>query len=152
MDTKNDAVVKTLNELIQLDFDAIEAYELAIAKLESAGYRNPLTRFSEDHRRHVRELSLLVQGYLGKPATGPDLKRLLTKGKVFIADLFGDDKAILMAMYANEKVTNKAYEAALEGIGEGKPEARVQLESNLADERRHRAWLEQAIEQEKAAA
>lgn len=152
MDTNNDDVVKKLNELIKLDFDAIEAYEVAIEKLESQPYREQLTQYLEDHRRHINDLSALVLGYGGTAATGPDLKRLLTKGKVVIADLIGDDQAILSAMHLNEEITNKAYDAALSHIGNVKSETRVALQSNLADERRHRAWLEQQIKKEKAAA
>ncbi len=45
----------------------------------------------------------------GNPADGGDLKQILTKGKVVIAELGGDD-AILKAMKMNEEVTNKSYE------------------------------------------
>jgi len=152
METKNDDVVDKLNSLIKLDFDAIEAYEAAIEKIETPTYREQLSRYCDDHLRHVRELSAIVSEYGGTAATGPDIKRLLTKGKVVIADLIGNDQAILTAMYANEEITNKAYEAALSNLDNVKPETRAQLESNLADERGHRAWLDQQIEKEKATA
>ncbi len=152
MSNVNENVVKKLNNLIQLDFDAIEAYEAAMSKLENDATREQLAKFCEDHDRHVRELSALVDGYGGVAATGPDIKRLLTKGKVVIADLLGGDQAILMAMHANEDVTNKTYEEALSGIGSVRAETRTVLERNLADERRHRAWIDQQIKRERAAA
>lgn len=152
MSSVNQNVVEKLNQLIRLDYDAIEAYVAAIEKLQNPEYRERLSQFCEDHDRHVRVLSALVDGYGGKAATGPDIKRLLTKGKVVIADLVGEDRAILMAMRANEEVTNLAYEEALKHIGSVKEETRAIIEKNLADERRHRAWIERQLERENAAA
>lgn len=145
-------VVDKLNKLIQLDYDAIEAYGAAVEKLQNHGYKEQIAKFGQDHVRHVEVLSALVDGYGGVAATGPDLKRLLTKGKVVIADLVGGDRAILMAMVANEEVTNKTYEEALNDLGAVKPETREIVAANLADERRHRAWMQQQLEKEKAAA
>jgi uncharacterized protein (TIGR02284 family) len=151
MSSSSENVVTKLNQLIQLDYDAIEAYVAAIERLEDAACKEQLAKFCEDHDRHVRVLSALVDSYGGKAATGPDVKQLLTKGKVVIADIIGNDRAILMAMRANEEVTNKTYEEVLTHIGSVRPETRTLLERNLADERRHRAWIEAQIEREKAA-
>lgn len=150
--TKKTQVIDKLNKLIQLDYDAIEAYAAAVEKLENPGYKEQVAKFGEDHVRHTQVLSALVDGYGGTAATGPDLKRLLTKGKVVIADLVGGDRAILTAMVANEEVTNKTYEAALDDLGDAEARTREIIAENLADERRHRAWMKQQVEREKAAA
>ena len=75
--------------------------------------------------------------------TKGDAKKLLTKGKVVLADLAGD-KAILSAMKSNEEQTNSEYEKA---VKKGY-EASIQtiLERGLADERRHKAWIEQTLD------
>lgn len=73
------------------------------------------------------------------------MKRMLTEGKVVIAGL-GGDKAVLRAMQANEKVTNKAYEKALEA-NEIDAATQETLQNNLADERRHKAWIDETIEE-----
>ena len=73
-----------------------------------------------------------------------DIKRILIEGKVVIAGLDGD-KAILTAMWANEVVTNKTYEEALEHAGNNAG-LTEKLAANLADERRHRDWLDNTIE------
>jgi hypothetical protein len=54
------------------------------------------------------------------------------------------DKAILMAMKTNEDDTNTACERATQHKGIS-PELKKILSSNLADERRHRTWIEQTI-------
>ncbi len=145
MATVTDAskVTSDLNDLIQLDYDAIAAYEAAIERLDNAAYKQQLTEFLGDHRRHIEELTQAVRGAGGDPATKGDAKKLLTKGKVVLADLAGD-KAILSAMKSNEEQTNTEYEKA---VKKGY-EASIQtiLERGLADERRHKAWLEQTLD------
>ncbi len=149
MATSNETIISKLNDLIQLDFDAIEAYEAAIERIEHPEYKAKLGAFCDDHQRHTRNLADEVAKLGGKPSRGPDVKRYLTKGKVVIADLIGQDKAILTAMLANEEVTNKRYELALSANTDMDSEVRGVIEANLSDERRHRAWIQQQIEQEK---
>jgi rubrerythrin len=135
---------KTLKELVKLDYDAIEAYDAAIERLEDRAYAEKLAEFREDHVRHTENLGNILRNLDEKVPDGPDLKMILTEGKVVIAGM-GGDKAILRAMQANEKVTNTAYEKALEANGMDAA-ARGTLEHNLADERRHKAWIDAQIE------
>lgn len=143
-------LIRKLNDLIELDYDAIEAYQEAIERLENGSYRMKLQEFREDHERHTRNLAAHVARLGGTPATGPDLMRHLTKGKVVIADLIGQDHAILLAMRANEEVTNKRYEVALAADLGMDPDTRSTIESNLADERRHREWISLHLKDEVA--
>lgn len=152
MTTSNSGkTIKLLNELIELDYDAIEAYQAAVERLESPANKTALAVFCEDHERHTQKLGVQVSALGGTPATGPDMKKYLTKGKVVIADMVGGDHAILVAMRLNEEVTNKAYEAALK-LDDLDVETRGLLEANLADERRHRAWINAQIERDKQTA
>jgi uncharacterized protein (TIGR02284 family) len=134
-----------LKSLISLDFDAVEAYEAAISRLENSEYKNQLSLFRQDHIRHTQELSDLARKLGVEPPTGPDMKQLLTKGKVVMADMLGD-KAILMAMKTNEEDTNTAYERA-SGHKNLPVEARSVIERGLADERRHRSWIVNTLSQ-----
>lgn len=133
---------RLLEELIKLDYDAIEAYEAAIERLSDLEYQRQLIAFCDDHRRHTRNLAEHLRQIGLAPPTGPDVKRVLTKGKVVIAGLVGDI-AILKAMRSNEDDTNVAYESSLEH--DLPPAIQETIRNNLADERRHRAWLEQKI-------
>lgn len=145
---KEKDVTTLLNDLIVLDLDAIEAYEAAIARVSIVD-REHLTRFMEDHRRHVRELSGLVRGLGVEPKSEADYKSILTKGKVVIAGLF-DDESVLRAMKSNEDDTNQAYERAAQQRGLPENILAV-LRTNLSDERRHREWIERRIDAMKAA-
>jgi uncharacterized protein (TIGR02284 family) len=136
-------LVQLLNNLIELDYDAVEAYQSAIEKLSQPSDQAQLRQFMEDHRRHVTDLSQIVQGLGATPSASGDIKRVLTKGKVVIGQIKGD-RGILEAMKSNEDDTNEAYERA--SAQQGLPEhVRATLEKNLADERRHRAWIEQRL-------
>jgi uncharacterized protein (TIGR02284 family) len=138
-----------LDALLELDFDAIEAYRAAIARLDEKEDRATLAEFLADHERHTRELVPLIRSLGKEPSTGPDMKQWLTKGKVVIAALVGDN-AILLAMKTNEADTNAAYERAV-GRTDLTNEMRRVLEKNFDDEKRHKAWIEARLEAKKVA-
>lgn len=133
-----------LVDLIELDYDAAEAYQAAIDRLEDQSSKEQLMKFKADHIRHTEELGSILSESGREPPTKGDIKRVLTKGKVVIAGLAGD-KAILMAMKTNEDDTNTAYERA---VNNDAAPARVKevLRRNLADERRHREWIQKRID------
>jgi hypothetical protein len=71
-----------------------------------------LAEFKRDHLRHITELGDILSRMGRTPPKEGDMKALLTKGKVVIAGLMGDE-AILRAMRTNEADTNTAYERAV---------------------------------------
>lgn len=136
-------IAKHLNNVIELDYDAISAYQAAIDRLENAQYKSKLEEFKQDHQRHVEALGKLVQAHGEEPASSGDIKKVLTKGQVVIAGLAGD-AAILEAMKLNEDQTNRMYEKEVE---EAFPQdIHKALEQGLADERRHRSWINQTLD------
>jgi uncharacterized protein (TIGR02284 family) len=141
--TDSTHIISELSDLIKLDYDAIAAYKSAIDRLDNADYRAKLTEFLGDHERHIKELGKAVRNEGGTPPTEGGLMKILTKGKVVIASLLGDE-AILKAMKANEEVTNTKYEEAVEtGYADS---IQTILRQGLADERRHKDWISAAIE------
>ena len=56
----SEALVTTLNRLLQLDHDAVEACEQAIKRLDSEACRAKLRTFQADHRRHLDELRTCI--------------------------------------------------------------------------------------------
>ncbi len=139
----SEQIVADLNELIELDFDAIAAYQTSIERMETVTYKGKLTEFLGDHERHINDLSELVRKEGGTPATSGDAKKMLTKGKVVLADMAGDE-AILKAMKSNEEQTNSKYEKAVDkGYAD---HIQTVLQKGLADERRHKSWLETTLD------
>ncbi|MFY9589586.1 DUF892 family protein [Rickettsia endosymbiont of Halotydeus destructor] len=133
--------VTALKELIELDYDAIEAYEAAINRIKNEEYKNRLQKFKEDHERHVKELNNLLVIHKEEVVKGPSVKQWLTKGKVVLANLVGDE-AILHAMLTNEEDTNMAYER-LNNHPEKWQDAAEILKQGLSDERTHKRWIEE---------
>lgn len=132
-----------LKNLIRLDYDAIAAYETAIERLDNTMNRQRFAEFMADHQRHTENLGMHLTSLGETPPQKGDLKSYLTQGKVMIGGLIGDN-AIIKAMKTNEDDTNIAYERALER-GDLTPEIRQTLEQNFADERAHRAWIEERL-------
>lgn len=134
-----------LKELCELDYDAIEAYKTAIKRLDNPLYISKLTEFMGDHERHTDEISQLLAKHSVKIPEGPSMKKFLTQGKVVLADLMGDD-TILKAMQSNEVDTNTAYERLNKHEGKWTDSVQI-LERGLADERRHKAWIDAQLSQ-----
>ncbi|KZY31209.1 rubrerythrin family protein [Roseovarius sp. HI0049] len=131
-----------VKNLLVLEHDAMAAYETTIERLDSAEYRQQVETFRRDHEAHVQELGRIADSLgIEKPTEG-DMKQWLTTGKVALADLAGDG-AILKAMKTNEDDTVAAYEQAL-GNSATDAQLRPVIEKGLADERRHRQWMETA--------
>jgi rubrerythrin len=129
--------------MIELDLDAAEAYKAAIARLQDPGCKLTLGTFLADHERHVRDLTAFLHRASRVAPTKADFKRFLTQGKVYIGQIVGD-RGILMAMRSNEADTNQAYEQACERK-DLIEEVREILFRGLADERRHRDWIDQRL-------
>tara|TARA_R100001143_G_scaffold47070_1_gene42261 strand:- start:224 stop:667 length:444 start_codon:yes stop_codon:yes gene_type:complete len=131
-----------IKNLLILEHDAIAAYDSTIERLESAEYRQQIETFRRDHEAHVQELGRIADTMGIDKAMEGDMKQWLTTGKVALADLAGDN-TILKAMKTNEDDTVAAYQQALDNdITDA--ELRPLMEKGLADERRHRAWMETA--------
>jgi hypothetical protein len=133
-----------LNELLELDYDAVEAYQAAIHRLNNADYKSKLSEFMGDHAKHVNEITALLKKHNKRYATKPSGKQWLTKGKVILADLISED-SVLSAMLTNENDTNVAYTRMNERTDKW-PDAIDIIKNGLQDEKRHKLWLKSVTE------
>ncbi len=146
--TQNDE--KSLVEaLLKLEYNAIEAYDETIERLENPQYAQKISEFRQDHYQHVEALKRIGTP-IGVDVDGPGGKALLTAGKIKIADMVGNDGAILVAMKTNEYETVMAYENACKKDFLT-AELRAVCEKAMQDEKRHRDWMDQAADNKKAA-
>lgn len=132
-----EANVRTLNDLIQLDYDAVQAYEQAIERVDAddVDVRVDLDSFRQDHERHISDLQNAVRVLGGQPKDpSRDLKGLLLEGLTALRSATGTLGA-LKAMRMNEKVTNKSYSKAADIRLPFA--AREVVARNFDDERRH---------------
>lgn len=139
-----DKIIEELNEVLQIDIDAIGAYTDAINACDEVEIKNQLRVFQGDHERHVRELEALVRREGGEPRRRPDLKGFLQRGMTKIAGMIGTEST-LRAMLANERTTNEVY---AKHVGKAFPADILEvLRRNYGDEQRHFAWIEAAVQQ-----
>jgi len=142
--------IEAIKELIELEYDAIGAYNSALNNLENPEYKKRFDEFKSDHEHHISELSDFLSRYNESAPKGPDnLKKLLLKGKVEIASIFGDQN-ILRAMLSNEEDTNTAYERINGRVNESTDSTIAEVISKgLNDEKKHKEWLQNNVSQKK---
>lgn len=101
-----------LKSLLELEYDAIAAYSTAVDRLDELSFKLRFEQFRADHERHTRTLSDALLRLGVDPPERPDVKAILTQGRVVVGKLRGD-RGVLTAMRANENDTNTAYERAV---------------------------------------
>lgn len=143
MDQKE--IAKKLAALVQLDIDAVHAYQEAIEKIDHAPIREQLARYREDHNQHITALSAQIRK-LGEvpPEFAPDFKGYIIQGFTSLRSATGTQGA-LKAMHTNEKLTNAGYNDAAEW--QDLPMGIKQIIAMaLEDERRHIEFIEYSLE------
>ena len=138
-----DMELAKLRELAQLDVDAIGLYEAAVERVDVPLIRDRLSEFRIDHQRHVQDLNAAITRLGGSDLPrSPDLKGTVLRGFTAVTSMIGNHAALL-GMMGNEELTNKSYESALEL--DWAPDLRALIEKNYGDEKRHLAWIKQAL-------
>jgi uncharacterized protein (TIGR02284 family) len=139
----NENVISVLNDLIQLDIDAVHAYAQAVDNVEDSVVRGRLLEFQSDHERHIRELTEVVLEQGGTPIEHKrDFKGFLIEGMTAIRSSTGT-KGALKAMKTNEVLTNRKYDKALDE--DLPPRVRDLVLRNREDERRHLQYIESCL-------
>ena len=137
---------KAIQEMIELEYDAVDAYAAAVNRLENQDYREKLQSFQKDHEHHIERLSdLLKHNDLAPPKGASMVKHWITTTKSALSQLMGDT-LILRAIHSNEEDTHKGYERL---VNHDKiwPDAQEVLEGAFADEKKHKEWLESVLNQ-----
>jgi rubrerythrin len=138
-------VVGILNDLLQLDHDALSAYSVAIATLKNAEYRERLRVFRADHERHVRELSELIKNRGATPINVMHLPTGVFKLALQGAAGLGGDMSVLVSFKANERqVRDKYRRYAFLAFPE---DVSPVLNAAAADEEKHYAWVRDTLDE-----
>ncbi|HEV7433293.1 MAG TPA: ferritin-like domain-containing protein [Pseudorhizobium sp.] len=139
------SIEKLVTNLIYLEHDAIAAYESTIERLDDKALSTQIAAFRQDHLQHLEVLHEMARELGIDAPTEGDMKQMLTTGKIALADLMGD-AAILKAMKTNEDDTVTAYEKASQHQ-DAVPKSKAFFQKALADEQRHRAWMDTTAQQ-----
>lgn len=105
----NGALVAELNDLLQLDRDALPVYGLALACVADGETRRMLSAFEADHRRHIEELEKLVAAYGGAAASWPHMPTGFMKLGAQALGAFGGQTGALLALRSNERQVKDKY-------------------------------------------
>jgi ElaB/YqjD/DUF883 family membrane-anchored ribosome-binding protein/rubrerythrin len=138
-------VLDGLNDLLQLDHDAVAAYDVAIAKLDDRDHADQIAGFRRDHERHIRELNDLVGRFGGTPqnhphATGPFKTALQSLGAL------AGDKGLLMAFRTNELQVRTKYDSYASRAMLWPPDVKRVIDGAALDEERHYAWVADVLQ------
>jgi hypothetical protein len=139
----NKQICDKLISLCHLDIDAWRAYEQAISNCTHQEVINKLRAFQGDHDRHIRDLSAHILKFGGTPPERkPDFKGFFLEGMTSVRSITGTAGA-LKAMDMNERLTTSRYKAAMDL--ELPTDCRDLVLRNYSDEKRHLAWIQDAI-------
>ncbi|MDF1502103.1 DUF2383 domain-containing protein [Roseisolibacter sp. H3M3-2] len=139
------AVIAELNDLLQLDHDALQSYALAIKEVEHPAYRETLRRFRADHERHVEELTALIERHGGLAIELPHPTGVAKLAKQ-AAGGFGGDRRVLLAFRANERQARDKYARAARKAEEWPEEVAEVVRRAAEDEARHFEWADVTLE------
>jgi rubrerythrin/uncharacterized protein YjbJ (UPF0337 family) len=138
-------IIDGLNDLLQLDHDAIGAYDVAIEKLADRDHANQILGFRRDHERHIQELNELVAALGGEAKnqphlTGPFKQALQSLGAV------GGDRGVLAAFRQNELQVRSKYELYASKANHWPQNIKRVIDANALDEERHYRWVAEAMQ------
>lgn len=143
---RDTVLTATLNDLLQLDVDAVQAYALVIAQLESSARKQAVRRYQADHKRHVTTLKGLIRAHGGAPIAVSHIPTGPFKLAMQATASLGGDRAVLLAFKSNERQVRDKYRRAASRKGLPTDVARA-LRRAAADEDRHYRWAEKSLQQ-----
>ena len=137
-------ILEGLNDLLQLDHDAVGAYEIAMEKLEDRDHADQIGGFRRDHERHIRELNELIADLGGEPrnqphATGPFKLALQSLGGL------AGDRGILLAFRSNELTVRTKYDAYAARANHWPTNIKRVVDACALDEERHYRWVSDVL-------
>jgi rubrerythrin len=137
-------ILEGLNDLLQLDHDAVGAYQIAMEKLQDRDHADQIAGFRRDHERHIRELNELIADLGGTPknhphATGPFKLALQSLGAL------AGDKGVLMAFRANELQVRAKYDSYASRANQWPTSIKRIIDACALDEERHFSWVSRVL-------
>ncbi len=143
--TLDSATIAELNDLLQLDRDALTSYDLAMREVQSAAYRETIRRYRRDHERHVDELSGLIRKYGGEPSETPHPSSVDKLAMQAFGDV-GGDTHVLVEFRNNERQARDKYARAAAAAAAWPADVQAVVRTAASDERRHYDWVDMTVQ------
>jgi ketosteroid isomerase-like protein len=135
-------LIAELNDLLQLDHDAVEAYTIAIDLVRSTRFRDSLVEHRADHKRHIEEIAALVRARGGLPTELPHATAPLKLAVQALGAAPGD-VTLLLAFKAVEGQARDKYRRF--AARQWPEEVGTVVKNAAADEERHYQWVEASL-------
>ena len=115
MKNQNDAIVKTLNNLIETNIDRSKGYETAVEEMKDMEYASRFNEYASQSRTFRNELDALVREFGGEPQKASSASGTVYRAWMETkAALTGKDtKAILGSCEFGEDAAKKSYADAV---------------------------------------
>ena len=120
---------EVLNSLLRGELSAVETYDQAIAKFESAETVTTLTGMRDQHHNSVNKLRSHIIGHGGEPATSSGVWGSFAKLVTGTAKILGPS-TVISALREGEEHGVNVYETALENL-DVSPECRFLIRGDL---------------------
>ena len=133
-------IVSLATDACLADLDAIDAYDVALDRIEDAAMVRVLRGCLEDHQRHLIELSELLAAVDAQPPMQGLIDHLLCTARVLVGNV-GGDAGVLLALRAREAEAWATYERLARSTGLP-PQVRDLLRQHAREERRHLGLVE----------
>lgn len=102
-------LIAALSNLVQLDIDAVHAYNQAIKEIDDSIIKDRLLKFQEDHRKHIDVLSQQITDLGGQPPEqSKDFKGYVIEAFAAIRSFTGM-KGALKGIKTTEEITYRHY-------------------------------------------
>ncbi|HEX8358512.1 MAG TPA: DUF2383 domain-containing protein [Longimicrobium sp.] len=138
-------IVDGLNDLLQLDHDAIGAYDIAIERLEDRDHANQILGYRRDHERHIQELNELIATLGGVPKNQPHFTGPFKQAMQALGAL-GGDRGVLVSFRQNELQVRSKYETYAARANHWPEHVKRAIDRNALDEERHYRWVADTLQ------
>lgn len=133
-------ILDGLNDLLQLDHDAVGAYQIAIEKLQDRDHADQIAGYRRDHERHIQELNQLVTELGGTPRNEPHATGPLKQALQGLGAMAGD-RGILVSWRANELQVRAKYDSYASKAVFWPDHVKRVIDRNALDEEKHYRWV-----------
>lgn len=140
------STIADLNDLLQLDHDAVQSYTLATQQLTTPTLRDTIVAYRGDHERRIRELTALIRRYGGQPiefAHPSAVDKLATQA---VAALGPGDAPVLLGLRPNERQARDKYARAAERAAAWPADVQTVIRAAASDEQRHYDWVDRTVQ------
>lgn len=136
---KEKELIAALSSLVQLDIDAVHAYNQAVREIDDPIIRDRLLKFQKEHRNHIDSLSRQIEALGGQPPDHTqDFKGYVIEAFTAIQSIAGL-KGALKAIKTTEEITNRYYGEVVSW--EAPAEVKELLRTYFSDEKIHLDYI-----------